>query len=329
MRSDNLPDLKYLEEPRSQRATGLVRRPWWLLVVGVAAPPIAVALFCSACRWRPRPAVDLQNGNSDAKAARAQGPGPGRTEVLVAYAGDAGEEVLPLLEALRKRRDIKLLDLHDPRALGKRQDPTAWLAKKLLDDSTKALIVASKGARAVQQLVEAGSKQEVRSTGDQNNSCESPKHLELGANKEEVGEGEGEEEGRGTVERMEGGEEEKGREGGEEGKRRDRREKEEEPNNLKIPDSRNGSKDLKGEDVSREERGRKEDARNGRRKNEREQVYHFLLVDFLQKMRNEQFDVCQVLMESTPTTDLLDDIPKTRVYRWPEHEDRLLSALRA
>lgn len=143
--------------------------------------------------------------------------------------------------------------------------------------------------------MEAGSKQEVRSTGDQNNSCESPKHLELVANKEEVGEGEGEEEGRGTVERMEGGEEEKGREGGEEGKRRDRREKEEEPNNLKIPDSRNGSKDLKGEDVSREERGRKEDARNGRRKNEREQVYHFLLVDFLQKMRNEQFDVCQVL----------------------------------
>ncbi|XP_047496184.1 uncharacterized protein LOC125043863 isoform X2 [Penaeus chinensis] len=318
MRKDKLPELKYLEEPQSLTAARAVRRPWWLLVVAVTAPPIAVALFCSvACRSWTRPAVGLQNGNSNLKSRNSEKLT--RREVLVAYAGDMSEEVLPLLKVLRERKDIKLLDLHDPHAYGKRQDPTVWLAKKLLDNSTKTLIVASKGARTIQQLVEAESKLEIRSIGDKIGSCEAPRQREAVANKKEEKEKEEEEEkekekekGRETLERMEEG----------------RREGEEEHNKLKIPESQNGTKDLKHEDVSRAEKERKEDARNGQRTNQREQVYHTLLVDFLIKMKNEQFDVCQVLIENTPTTDLLDDIPKTRVYRWPDHRDHLLAALR-
>ncbi|XP_037778314.1 uncharacterized protein LOC119575037 isoform X2 [Penaeus monodon] len=312
MRSDKLPELKYLEEPQSQTAARLVRRPWWLLVVAVTAPPIAVAFFCSfACRSWTRPAVALQNGNSHLKSTNSKKLT--RREVLVAYAGDMSEEVLPLLQVLRERKDIKLLDLHDHHAYGKRQDPTVWLAKKLLDDSTKSLIVASKGARTIQELLGAESKLGIRSTGDKIGSCEAPRQREVVANKkEEEEEKEKErEKGREMLEKIDEG----------------RIEGEEEHNKLKIPESRNGTKDLKNEDVSRAERERKEDARNGQRTNEREQVYHTLFVDFLKKMQNEQFDVCQVLLENTPTTDLLDDIPKTRVYRWPDHRDHLLAEL--
>ncbi|XP_071547839.1 uncharacterized protein [Panulirus ornatus] len=121
-----------------------------VIIVVLILSLISLLWFCKARR--------LQNNASvNKKPATVEEPLAGmallsKRTVLVVYAMDVKKKVADLITFLKKDTSNQILDLYDHTDGNKLADPLVWLTNKFHDPFTCIIIVASRGAKRLQEL---------------------------------------------------------------------------------------------------------------------------------------------------------------------------------